>query len=96
MGCTVKVCNSIQRHADLCKLIIQHEWKFIYLKLQLTRNRDRICQQPGLMATLSRDWRDIYMVTKDCMCEEECDCIQSLPHLLEMVDPDNPGMNYII
>jgi len=36
------------------------------------------------------------MVTKDCTCEEECDCIQSLPHLLEMVDPDNPGMNYII
>jgi len=60
LGCTVKVCNSIQKHAHLCKLIIQHEWKFIYLKLQLTRNRDRICQQPGLMATLSRDWRDIW------------------------------------
>lgn len=67
LGCTVKVCNSIQKHVHLGKLFIQHEWKFIYLKLQLTRNRDRICQQPGLMATLSSDWWDIWSLKIVCV-----------------------------
>ena len=47
--------------------------------------RFQICQQPGLMANVSKEWRNIW-APKIEQCGEKDASIQSLPPLLQMVD----------
>ena len=55
------------------------------------KDMDRICQQPGLMANVSKEWRNIW-APKIVQCGEKDASIWSLPPLLQMVDSNNPGM----
>ena len=80
-----KDCNSVP--ATLAEYIKGYD----YLKLQIMKDMDRICQQPGLMANVSKEWRNTW-APKIVQCGEKDASIRSLPPLLQMVDSNNPGM----
>ena len=68
---------------------------FTLISLQLLKDMDRVCQQPGLTMKISRDWRDIW-VPKIIECGEASGSSRSLPPLLEIVNSDNPGMKMLL